>query len=262
MELETEVSYVRRLAQARIEILIAEQERRVTGGSVADLIAALPRILADPGPRPDPAASRASRAIAPAPAIQWTRGREPLIVDDTLANLPTLSDESLEGTLGELRELEREVSERRRALHGVIDGLEAELARRRVNACARSGSCERARGLADGVEHASGTWASSSATSGRAPGCPCAGSSGRTGISNPYLSQIERGLRKPSAEILQQIARGLAISAETLYVSGRILEDASPGLGPSRGGDHRRATDLTDRQKQTLVEIYRSFKKA
>jgi hypothetical protein len=134
MELETEVSYVRRLAQARIEILIAEQERRATGGSVADLIAALPKILADPGPRPDPAASRLSRHLAPAPAIQWTRGREPLIVDDTLANLPTLSDESLEGTLGELRELEREVSERRRALHGVIDGLESELARRRVNA--------------------------------------------------------------------------------------------------------------------------------
>jgi hypothetical protein len=134
MELETEVSYVRRLAQARIEILIAEQERRITGGSVADLIAALPKILADPGPRPDPAASRLSRHLAPAPAIQWTRGREPLIVDDTLANLPTLSDETLEGTLGELRELEREVSERRRALHGVIDGLEAELARRRVNA--------------------------------------------------------------------------------------------------------------------------------
>jgi len=134
MELETEVSYVRRLAQARIEILTAEQERRVTGGSVADLIAALPKILADSGPRPDPASSRLSRHLAPAPAIQWTRGREPLIVDDTLANLPTLSDETLEGTLGELRELEREVSERRRALHGVIDGLEAELARRRVNA--------------------------------------------------------------------------------------------------------------------------------
>lgn len=134
MELETEVSYVRRLAQARIEILIAEQERRATGGSVADLIAALPKILADSGPRPDPASSRLSRHLAPAPAIQWTRGREPLIVDDTLANLPTLSDETLEGTLGELRELEREVSERRRALHGVIDGLESELARRRVRA--------------------------------------------------------------------------------------------------------------------------------
>ncbi len=134
MELETEVSYVRRLAQARIEILVAERERRATGGSVADLIAALPRILADSGPRPEPAASRLSRHLAPAPAIQWTRGREPLIVDDTLANLPTLADEALERTLGELRELEREVSERRRELHGVIDGLESELARRRVSA--------------------------------------------------------------------------------------------------------------------------------
>lgn len=132
MELETEVSYVRRLAQARIEILTAEQERRATGGSVADLVAALPRILADAGPRPDPASSRLTRHLAPAPAIQWTRGREPLIVDDTLANLPTLSDETLATTLVELGELEREVSERRRALHGVIDGLEAELARRRV----------------------------------------------------------------------------------------------------------------------------------
>ena len=132
MELETEVSYVRRLAQARMEILGAEQERRATGGSVADLIAALPQILADQGPRPDPASSRLTRHLAPAPAIQWTRGREPLIVDDTLANLPSLSDETLASTLTELHELEREVSQRRRALHGVIDTIDAELARRRV----------------------------------------------------------------------------------------------------------------------------------
>ena len=132
MELETEVSYVRRLAQARMEILSAEQERRATGGSVADLIAALPQILADQGPRPDPASSRLTRHLAPAPAIQWTRGREPLIVDDTLANLPSLSDETLASTLTELHELEREVSQRRRALHGVIDTIDAELARRRV----------------------------------------------------------------------------------------------------------------------------------
>jgi hypothetical protein len=134
MELETEVSYVRRLAQARIEILTAERERRATGGSVADLIAALPTILADEGPRPEPASSRLSRHLAPAPAIQWTRGREPLIVDDTLANLPLLTDETVESTMAELRELETEVSQRRRALHGVIDRLEAELARRRVTA--------------------------------------------------------------------------------------------------------------------------------
>ena len=80
MEIETEVSYVRRLAQARMEILRAEQDRRARGGSVADLVAALPSILADAGPRPDPASSRLTRHLAPAPAIEWTRGREPLIV--------------------------------------------------------------------------------------------------------------------------------------------------------------------------------------
>ncbi len=132
MELETEVSYVRRLAQARIEILTAEQQRRVTGGSVADLVAALPQILADSEPRSAPASSRLTRHLAPAPAIEWTRGREALIVDDTLANLPTLSDAALTATIGELRELEQEVSHRRRALHVAVDGLEAELARRRV----------------------------------------------------------------------------------------------------------------------------------
>ncbi len=81
------------------------------------------------------------------------------------------------------------------------------------------------------------------------------------GISNPYLSQIERGLRKPSAEILQSIARGLRISAETLYVRAGIL-DATPE------GEHAFADpvgaivadpSINDRQKQALVEIYRSF---
>lgn len=76
------------------------------------------------------------------------------------------------------------------------------------------------------------------------------------GISNPYLSQIERGLRKPSAEILQQIARGLHISAETLYVRAGILDEhEEAGLE-----EHiQRDPGLTDRQKQTLIEIYRSF---
>jgi transcriptional regulator with XRE-family HTH domain len=77
------------------------------------------------------------------------------------------------------------------------------------------------------------------------------------GISNPYLSQIERGLRKPSAEILQQIAKALRISAETLYVRAGILEE--------RTGDHDlvgeilRDPTLTEDQKQTLVRIYLSF---
>src|SRR5262249_15061624 len=77
------------------------------------------------------------------------------------------------------------------------------------------------------------------------------------GISNPYLSQIERGLRKPSAEILQGIARGLRISAETLYVRAGILDerDENPDLLAPILADE----SLSDRQKQMLVEIYRSF---
>ena len=77
------------------------------------------------------------------------------------------------------------------------------------------------------------------------------------GISNPYLSQIERGLRKPSAEILQGIARGLRISAETLYVRAGILDERGdhPDLVAAVSSD----PSLTERQKQVLLEIYRSF---
>jgi transcriptional regulator with XRE-family HTH domain len=79
------------------------------------------------------------------------------------------------------------------------------------------------------------------------------------GISNPYLSQIERGLRKPSAEILQQVAKGLRVSAEALYVQAGILEDRD---GDS-GARSALMTDphLTERQKQVLVEIYESFRR-
>jgi transcriptional regulator with XRE-family HTH domain len=79
------------------------------------------------------------------------------------------------------------------------------------------------------------------------------------GVSNPYLSQIERGLRRPSAEILQQIAKGLRISAEALYVQAGILEDRHPDSGV------RAAVladpELTERQKQVLLEIYESFRR-
>jgi transcriptional regulator with XRE-family HTH domain len=78
------------------------------------------------------------------------------------------------------------------------------------------------------------------------------------GVSNPYLSQIERGLRRPSADILQQIAKGLRISAEALYVQAGILEDHPAGQ------DVREAVladpGLTERQKQMLAEIYESFR--
>jgi transcriptional regulator with XRE-family HTH domain len=81
------------------------------------------------------------------------------------------------------------------------------------------------------------------------------------GISNPYLSQIERGLRRPSADILQQLAKGLRISAEQLYVRAGILEDSATA-GPEKPdvtvavmSDPR----LTDRQRRALLDIYHSF---
>lgn len=77
------------------------------------------------------------------------------------------------------------------------------------------------------------------------------------GISNPYLSQIERGLRKPSAEILQQIARALEISSETLYVRAGILEERD---GADLVGEIRRDPELSEEQKKTLIRIYTSFR--
>ena len=77
------------------------------------------------------------------------------------------------------------------------------------------------------------------------------------GVSNPYLSQIERGLRKPSAEILQQIAKGLRISAEALYVRAGILDQRQGGpVVDAVASD----PELTDRQKQVLLDIYQSFR--
>jgi transcriptional regulator with XRE-family HTH domain len=79
------------------------------------------------------------------------------------------------------------------------------------------------------------------------------------GVSNPYLSQVERGLRKPSAEILQQIAKALRISAEQLYVQAGILDERigdETVIGAILGD-----TVLTERQKQVLLEIYESFRR-
>jgi transcriptional regulator with XRE-family HTH domain len=76
------------------------------------------------------------------------------------------------------------------------------------------------------------------------------------GISNPYLSQIERGLRKPSAEILKSLARALQIRTEALYERAGLLETtAAPEVIEAIEGDE----SLTQSQKQALAEIYRSF---
>jgi transcriptional regulator with XRE-family HTH domain len=77
------------------------------------------------------------------------------------------------------------------------------------------------------------------------------------GVSNPYLSQIERGLRKPSAEILQQLAKALRISAEQLYVQAGLLEDR----GTSQAVEAAIVSDdtISERQKRVLLDIYASF---
>lgn len=79
------------------------------------------------------------------------------------------------------------------------------------------------------------------------------------GVSNPYLSQIERGLRKPSAEVLQQLAKALRISSEQLYVQAGILD---PDENETRNVELSILADpgLTDIQKQSLVQMYRTFR--
>src|ERR687898_2626262 len=82
----------------------------------------------------------------------------------------------------------------------------------------------------------------------------------QVGVSNPYLSQIERGLRRPSAEVLQQLAKALRVSAETLYVRAGILDaEDHPNAGVEMAvlAD----TSITERQKRVLIDIYASFVK-
>ncbi len=83
----------------------------------------------------------------------------------------------------------------------------------------------------------------------------------QAGVSNPYLSQIERGLRKPSADVLQQIAKALRISAEQLYIRAGILSLEDLGAGTERSVELAVLADsgLTERQKQSLLDVYASF---
>ncbi|MCW2758341.1 MAG: DNA-binding protein [Nocardioidaceae bacterium] len=83
----------------------------------------------------------------------------------------------------------------------------------------------------------------------------------QAGVSNPYLSQIERGLRRPSAEVLQQLAKALRVSAEQLYVHAGLLnpdEDGVRSVELAILAD----TGLTERQKQSLLDVYASFRSA
>lgn len=81
------------------------------------------------------------------------------------------------------------------------------------------------------------------------------------GVSNPYLSQIERGLRKPSAEVLQQVAKALRISAETLYVRAGILDAERDREDVETRAVILADPSLNERQKQVLLQIYESFRK-
>lgn len=130
VELETEASFVRRLAQARMDILDAERDRRESGGSIEDLVGSLARILADAGPRPSPSQAHLPQLLAPSPDIEWSRGMEHLVGDTTLIRLPDLSDDELTDIRRQLGDLEREVSAKRKALHEVLDAVEMQLAQR------------------------------------------------------------------------------------------------------------------------------------
>jgi hypothetical protein len=129
LELETEVSYVRRLAQARIDILEAELERRASGKTLGELIEDLPRILADAGPRGAPATSRIPQQLAPELDSEWAP--DLARSDSVLANVTLLGEDEVRGAIDGLRALEREVSDERRKLFTVIDAIDARLARTR-----------------------------------------------------------------------------------------------------------------------------------
>jgi len=129
LELETEVSYVRRLTQARIDILEAELERRASGKTLGDLIEDLPRILADSGPRGNPASSRIPQQMAPERESEWAP--ELARFDGVLANVTLLGEDDVRAAIDGLRELEHDVSAQRRQLFSVIDAIDLQLARTR-----------------------------------------------------------------------------------------------------------------------------------
>jgi hypothetical protein len=130
---ENALSYFRRVAQARIEILDAERVRREEGGSVEDLVADLPRILSADAGRSTIANTRgAAAADQPVIELHWPDHRENLVVDTTLAHLPTIDLDELVATIAALHEFERELSDLRTEMHAVIDTIDRVIVGRRV----------------------------------------------------------------------------------------------------------------------------------
>jgi hypothetical protein len=132
VDVENALSYLRRLAQGRMEILNAETDRRARGGNVSDLVKDLPRILSGDSVRPSIVDTRVPPPSTPEVRLRWPDGREALVEDTTLANLPLVADDELGVTLARLADFERELSDLRRQMHGVIDTLEREIATRQV----------------------------------------------------------------------------------------------------------------------------------
>jgi hypothetical protein len=131
-DVENTLSFMRRLAQARIEILDAEHVRRERGGTLEELVKDLPRILSGESGRSSITDTRVPPPDAPALDLHWPDGREQLIEDTTLAHLPLLPADELDSTLERLRAFERELSDLRQSMHGVIDVVEREIAARQV----------------------------------------------------------------------------------------------------------------------------------
>jgi hypothetical protein len=132
-ELETELSYLRRLAQARIDLIAAELERRKLGGPASQhesIVEHLPEILAENTRTEGP--GRLTTLFAPAEGAQASLAArvEAICPPDQLGSLPELSSEHLAKLVERLRDLEREVSSERKALHVVLDKIEEEIVRR------------------------------------------------------------------------------------------------------------------------------------
>jgi len=132
-EAELALSYYRRLAQARVEILEAERARRESGGSVEEMVADLPRILSAESGRSTIANTRGSPGTDP-PTIElhWPDHREDLVVDSTLAHLPAMDLDELVRTIDATHEFERELSDLRTQMHHVIDAIDRVIVDRRV----------------------------------------------------------------------------------------------------------------------------------
>jgi hypothetical protein len=131
-EVETGLSYLRRLVQGRLDIAMAEQARRAAGlpaGDLADLIQRLPEILGERVHAPGP--GRLPALMTPGEVDRELAARlDEIIPPDQLASLPELSDADLAAVVVLLHDLEREVSLKRRSLHAVLDGLQEEIVRR------------------------------------------------------------------------------------------------------------------------------------